>query len=140
MIARTTRTICELLAASLLGVMLLASIAGWRLAQGPVQLDFLTPYLVQALNGHGSPFRVTIAGTNLAWAGWDRTLDIRVVGVRAVAEDGRVVANVPEMSVGLSVKGLLRGIVAPTGIDIIGATMRVAASVSGSVNSIAKRR
>jgi hypothetical protein len=112
--------------------MLLASIAGWRLAQGPVQLDFLTPYLVQALNGHGSPFRVTIAGTNLAWAGWDRTLDIRVVGVRAVAEDGRVVANVPEMSVGLSVKGLLRGIVAPTGIDIIGATMRLIRDRTGA--------
>ena len=104
MIARTTRTICELLAASLLGVMLLVGIAGWRLAQGPVPLDFLTPHLVRALNGQGSPFRVTIDGTNLAWAGWDRTLDIRVVGVRAVAEDGRVVANVPEMSVGLSVR------------------------------------
>jgi hypothetical protein len=114
--------------------MLLVGIAGWRLAQGPVPLDFLTPHLVRALNGQGSPFRVTIEGTNLAWAGWDRTLDIRVVGVRAVAEDGRVVANVPEMSVGLSVKGLLRGIVAPTGIDVIGATMRLRRESTGHLS------
>ena len=132
MIARTTRTVCELLAASLLGIMLLAGIAGWHLAQGPVPLDFLTPHFVRALNGQGSPFRVTIDKTNLAWAGWDRTLDIRVVGVRAVAEDGRVVANVPVMSVSVSVKGLLRGIVAPTGIDVIGATMRLGREESGA--------
>ena len=132
MIARTTRTVCELLAASLLGIMLLVGIAGWRLAQGPVPLDFLTPHFVRALNGQGSPFRVTIDKTNLAWAGWDRTLDIRVVGVRAVAEDGRVVANVPEMSVSVSVKGLLRGIVAPTGIDVIGATMRLGREETGA--------
>ena len=66
MIARTTRTICELLAASVLGVILLLGIAGWRLSQGPVPLDFLTPHFVRALNGHGAPFRVTIDKTNLA--------------------------------------------------------------------------
>ena len=54
------------------------------------------------------------------------------MGVRAVAEDGRVVANVPVMSVSVSVKGLLRGIVAPPGIDVIGATMRLGREESGA--------
>jgi len=132
MIARTTRTICELLAASLLGAMLLMGIAGWRLAKGPVPLDFLTPHLVRALNGQGTPFRVTIETTNLAWAGWDRRLDIRVGGVHAVGEDGQVVAHVPQMAVGISLRGLLRGIVAPTGIDVIGATLRVGREKTGA--------
>ena len=121
-----------MLAASLLGVMLLAGIAGWRLAQGPVPLDFLTPHFVRALNGQGAPFRLTIDRTNLAWAGWSRTLDIRVVGVRAVAENGRVVAHVPEMSVSVSIRGLLDGILAPTSLDIIGATMRLGREETGA--------
>jgi hypothetical protein len=111
--------------------MLLVGIAGWRLAQGPVPLDFLTPHFVRALNGQGSPFRVTIDGTNLAWAGWDRTLDIRVVGVRAVAEGGQVVAHVPDMSVSISAAGLVEGIIAPTNLDIIGATMRLGREETG---------
>lgn len=131
MIARTTRTICELLGASLLGVMLLVGIAGWRLAQGPVPLDFLTPHFVRSLNGEGSPFRVTVDKTNLAWAGWDRNLDIRVVGVRAVAEGGQVVAHVPEMSVSISVAGLIKGVIAPTNLDILGATLRLGREETG---------
>jgi hypothetical protein len=133
MIVRTTKTICEVLGGALLGVMLLASIAGWRLAQGPVPLEFLTPHLVRALNGTDSPFRVTIDRTNLAWAGWERALDIRVVGVRATAEDGREVANIPEMSVGISVVGILQGVLAPTGIDVIGATMRLGRKETGAL-------
>ena len=86
---------------------------------------------------HGSLYpgesEFTIERTNLAWAGWRRTLDIRVVGVRAVASGGRVVANVPEMSVGLSVRGLLRGIVAPTGIDVIGPAMRLERRETGEL-------
>lgn len=133
MIARTTRTICELLAASALGVMVLLSIAGWRLSQGPVPLDFLTPYFVRALNGHGAPFRVTIDKTNLAWAGWDRTLDIRVVGVRALVKNDRIIAQVPEMAIGISIMALMKGVVAPTSLDIIGATVKLRRTETGAL-------
>ena len=132
MIVRTTRIFVEVLAASLLGVMLLAGIAGWRISQGPVPLDFLTPHFVRALNSQGAPFKIKINKTHLAWAGWARTFDIRVVGVRAIAANDRVIAHVPEMSVSISMGGLLKGIVAPTSLDIIGATMRLGRQDSGA--------
>ena len=131
MIARTTRTLFEIAAASLLGVLLLAGGAAWRLAQGPVPLDFLTEHFERALNAQGAPFRITMAGTNLAWAGWQRTLDVRVVDVRAMGEGGRVIARVPEMSVSMSLGGLLRGIVAPRSLDLIGASVRLVRRKTG---------
>ncbi len=131
MIARTTRTLFELAAASLLGVLLLAGFAAWRLAQGPVPLDFLTEHFERALNVQGAPFRISMGGTNLAWAGWQRTLDIRVVDVRATGEDGRVIARVPEMSISLSLGGLLRGVIAPRSLDLIGANVRLMRRQSG---------
>ena len=91
MIVRTTRVLLEVLAASLLGIMLLTGGAAWRLSQGPVPLNFLSPHFEAALNGQGAPFRVTLEKTILAWAGWERTLDIRIVDVRDMVRthDGR---------------------------------------------------
>lgn len=133
MIVRTTRVLAEIAAASLLGVMLLTGAAAWRLSQGPVPLNFLTPHFEEALNGHGAPFRVTMEKTNLAWAGWERTLDIRVVGVRATAKDGRLIARVPEISVSVSVRALFQGIVAPTSLDLIGGSLQLVRRKNGEL-------
>lgn len=131
MIARTTRTLFEIMAVSVLGIMLLAGGAAWRLAQGPIPLNFLTQHFERALNGHGAPFRVTLERTNLAWAGWDRALDLRVVGVTATGEDGKVIARVPEMSISVSLGALLRGTVAPRNLDLIGASVRLVRTRTG---------
>lgn len=133
MIVRTTRVLFEVLAASLLGIMLLAGGAAWRLSQGPVPLNFLTPHFEAALNGQGAPFRVTLEKTILAWAGWERTLDIRVVDVRARAEDGRLIAQVPEISVSVSVRALLQGVVAPTSFDLIGSSLHLVRRKTGEL-------
>ncbi|MBT5050715.1 MAG: hypothetical protein HOM58_19595 [Rhodospirillaceae bacterium] len=133
MIVRTTRVLAEIAAASLLGIMLLTGAAAWRLSQGPVPLNFLTPHFEEALNGHGAPFRVTLEKTILAWAGWERTLDIRVVDVRATAKNGRLIAQVPEISVSVSVRGLLQGIVAPTSLDLIGGSLQLVRRKNGEL-------
>jgi hypothetical protein len=116
---RKTRTIFEIIGVSFLGFLLLTGIAAWRLAEGPVKLDFLSSQIEEAISGVGGTFKVKVGGTHLSWAGWQRTFDIRVRDVRAVGEDGRVIARVPEMSVTFSLRALARGIVAPTSFDII---------------------
>jgi hypothetical protein len=120
MVLRKTRAICEIIGVSCLGLLLLAGLAAWRLAEGPVKLDFLSSHIEEAINGIGGTLRIKVGGTHLAWAGWERTLDIRVKDVRAVGEDSRVIVRVPEMSVTFSLRALARGIVAPTSFDIIG--------------------
>ena len=49
MIARTSRVFFEVVAATLVGLVLLVAVAAWRLSQGPLSLTFLTPAIEEAL-------------------------------------------------------------------------------------------
>ena len=70
------------------GLAIVVVLVAWRLSSGPISLAFLTPYVEEALNGPGKNFRVTLGDTILTWAGWERTMDIRVLNVRATGKDG----------------------------------------------------
>lgn len=131
MIGRTSRVFLEVVAATLLGVLLLGAAAAWRLSQGPVSLTFLTPAIEEALNQQSTGLRIEIGDTNLAWAGWERTLDIRAVDARALTADGRSVVSVPEISISLSARALLQGIVAPTRLELIGPRLRLVRTGAG---------
>lgn len=132
MIGHTSRVVCEVIAATLLGLALLVAAAGWRLSQGPVSLTFLTEEVEEALNAGDGPLTVRLEGTQLAWAGWRRTLDLRVVGVRMLGRDEREVANVPEMAVSLSVRALLRGVIAPTTLELLDARVELERGEDGA--------
>ena len=82
MLGRCTRILFEVAALTALALLLLTGVATWRLSQGPVPLNFLTSHVENALNDMVRPVRVSVQGTNLAWAGWERTLDIRVMGTK----------------------------------------------------------
>ncbi|MGH6962312.1 MAG: hypothetical protein ACREE7_17660, partial [Dongiaceae bacterium] len=104
------------------GFAILVGIGAWRLSQEePLRLEFLTPYLEQALVAPDGSFTVDIDATVLTWAGWDRTFDLRASGVHVIGANGRTVAKVPEISLTLSVRALvLHGLIAPTAIEVFG--------------------
>lgn len=104
------------------GAVILGGLAVWRLSQDePLRLEFLTPYLEQALSPADGGFRVDIEDTVLTWAGWERTFDLRASGVHVVAADGKTIADVPAIALTLSVRALLtRGLIAPTTVEILG--------------------
>ncbi|NKB22330.1 MAG: hypothetical protein GKS01_17725 [Alphaproteobacteria bacterium] len=131
MLGRCTRILCEVAALTALALLLLTGVATWRLSQGPVPLNFLTGHIENALNDMVRPVRISLQGTNLAWAGWERTLDIRVVGTKISGADGVTIAKVPEMSVSFSLRALLRGVVAPTNLDLIGPRLQVVRNENG---------
>lgn len=101
------------------GAIVAAAGALWLIANGPVSLSFLKPYFEHALVLGGSGYRVTLGDTQLAWGGWQRTIDLRALDVRVVGPSGEMVAQAPEISVTLSAKALLSGMLAPTAIDLI---------------------
>lgn len=119
MLRRTALILLELVAGLLLAVVLVGGFLAWRLTQqGPVAVDFITPYLTQELSREG-PVTLEVDATELAWAGFGTPVDIRVKGVEAHGASGALLAAVPEMRLGLSVPALLRGRVAPTRIDLV---------------------
>lgn len=95
----------------------------WRLAQGPIALDPLSPYIEQALAGEDGRVTVSIGSLVLSWTDETETgssiLDLRARQVRAASAEGTPIAAVPEMGIGLSLRELLLGRLAPTRLDLI---------------------
>ncbi len=121
-----------MLAALTAGLAVVVALAAWRLSTGPISLDFLTPYIEQALQAEDAGYSVKLDRTVLTWAGWQRTLDIRAQGVRTFDANGDLMARVPELSVSLSARALVQGKVAPTSLEIIGARMELERREDGS--------
>ncbi len=137
MIRRSSRILLELLAALLAGFAVLVGIGAWRLSQEePLRLEFLTPYLERALAAPDGSFTVDIDSTVLTWAGWDRTFDLRASGVHVIGANGRTVANIPEMAVTLSVRALLRGLIAPTAFEIFGPHLFLERDIGGRLRFV----
>ena len=118
------RIFLEVCAAALAVCMLLIGALFWRLDAGPIGLPFLTPYLEAALNPEESATTVSVSDTVLTWVDGRRTIDIRALGIDIVDGDGGSRAQVPALSISLSVGALFRGLVAPSRIDVIGARLR----------------
>jgi len=117
-----------------LGVGLLVAVLliAWRLASGPVSISFLTPYIEGALaEVHKGAVKLAVDDTILTWAGWERTLDIRIVNLRTSLPSGEEIATVPEVSISLSAEALLKGAVAPRSVEFFGPRFRVVRHTDG---------
>ncbi len=131
MIRRSSRVLLEVLAMFTAGVAVLLVLAALRLSAGPLPLHFLTPHIEQALSPADGSFTVRLDETILTWAGWERTLDIRARGVRVVGAAGVERAAVPELSLSLSARALIKGLIAPTSLEIIGPRLTIVRTEQG---------
>ncbi len=119
-IRRTSKLVLEFLALVVAGITVIAVLVGLRLASGPLELDFLTPHIEQALSAPDGSYKVRLDRTVLIWGGWERTLDLRARGVRMIGADGAERASVPELSLRLSLRAMMRGLFAPASLELIG--------------------
>ena len=121
----TVRLLLRFFAALIAGLSILLAAAALRLSYGPVSVEFLSPYLRDALTESLEAFTVEFEAPTLGWPTWNRAFEIHARGVNILTPAGGALASVPEISVGLSGRALVRGIVAPTRIDLIGAEFRL---------------
>lgn len=119
MIRRLSFLLLEFVAGVTAGVVIFVIAGAWWLSSGPVALTFLTPYIEEALAPRDSTITVEIDDTVILWAGWDRAVDVRVSNVRLLDQGRRVVAAMPEVLLGFSLRAMLRGLIAPTYIEIL---------------------
>lgn len=131
MVRRTSLIVSEIIAGLLAGMVALGGLVAWRLHAGPVPLDFLTPHLEEALKTEGRGYTVDIDETVAVWAGWRNAVDIIATDVVVTTPDGSTLARLPELSLGLSLRALVRGNVAPTSLNAIGPNVRVIRQKNG---------
>jgi uncharacterized protein YhdP len=120
LIRRTTKIALEVLGALLAGIALLVGFLAWRLIyEGPIHMAFLAPYVEQSIAEANRDFRVEIEDTVLTWAGWPRGLDLRAINLHVKDRRDRDLAVLPQVSLTLSARAMLHGLIAPSKVEVI---------------------
>jgi hypothetical protein len=121
------------LAGAVAATTLLAAVLAWRLLTGPISLGPITSYIQDSLNDALVSFDVQVEDAVILWSQSDRSIQLRFLGVRLDDREGGLRANVPEMEMGFSTSALLRGVVAPTRVTLIGPSATLVRKADGSI-------
>ncbi len=89
----------------------------WQLYRGSIGLPFLKPYIIRALNHDDTDYQVSLDGVNLELVRSVQPLRIIANNV-AYKKEGAVSITAPRVALSFSVKALLRGIIAPSSIEV----------------------
>ena len=130
MVRRSFLIAFEICGALLAIAIVTAGIFVWRVSQGPISLDFVTPHLERQLSALNDDIQVELGGTLFTWEGWPETFALRVRDIRLTNEAGQL-ARIPEADLKLDVPALINGTVAPTHITARGATVTVIRDAKG---------
>ncbi len=102
-----------------------------RLLVGPMSISFLTPYLKQVLVFDRRDLTLEFDDTVLALEGVRDNRDkapaikIKLLNIRIINNEGVETLSIPSGGVGLSIRALTRGIIAPSTIELEGAKLSV---------------
>lgn len=105
----------------------------WRLMQGPINLNVITPYIQEAFNHSADGLRITISAGFLGIDRETHQLDLWIEGVRISQSDGEPLATFPAMSAAFSLRSLLHGRVAPTRLVVERPVLRLIRDEAGAI-------
>jgi hypothetical protein len=121
---------------SLAAVAVILGLAGlfvWRAMNGPVSLGFMAPQLESMINAGLSGARIRFDDSVIAWSDERDLAHLQFIGLRVVDENEGVIARIPKANVTLSGPELLRGVAAPTSIELVGVSANVVRRSSGDI-------
>lgn len=122
------------LGALVLFVGVFGAVTIWRVAQGPVSLHRITPYIVDRLNQSMGENRLSVDDLVLSWRGWDEKFDVRLRDVSVWGADNTELLHVPEADVVFSTKALFEGVLALRQLNLIGPRIRLERGRDGNIN------
>lgn len=131
MVHGSVRMLFRVLGAVAVTAVFAAAWIGFRLSEGPLPLDFLTPYIEDALQAPG--LDISLQGTVLIKDPGPGSVEIRAIGLDVKGEKGASVLTVPELSLSLSLPALTRGRIAPRTVKLIRPSMTLIRDADGSL-------
>lgn len=97
----------------------------WQLYRGPIAVPFLKPYIIKALNHDDSQYSVTLDAVNIELVRSIKPLKIIATNVDYRKNDGTFTIVAPKTSVSFSIKALLRGVIAPSSVNVVKPTVYI---------------
>ena len=130
MVFKKIKIISEIIVAVSLVISLILGVALWRIYQAPISIGLLTRTLENVISSDNDDILIAIDDTVVAWGGWDRLIEIRALGVKALGGD-RLLTEIPVMSIGLSGLAMMSGQIAPRRIELVQPHLLVIRSENG---------
>ncbi len=119
---------------ALAAALILVFAAGlWRLMQGPIDLEQLTPVVQQALDRSVGGLKIAISRGHFSVDPRSQALELWLEGVRLSRPDGEPIATLPLVSASFSLTALLQGRMAPTHLIIRRPVLRFIRDGDGTV-------
>jgi hypothetical protein len=119
---------------ALVAALILVSAAGlWRLMQGPINLDVLTPYIQEALNRSAGGLHIAISGGRIGIDRATHQIDLWIKDVQIWQPDGEPLAAFPEISAVFSLRSLAQGRMAPTRLVVERPLLRFVRDQGGAI-------
>ena len=122
------------LGALILGIMIAIPLLVWRLSVGPLQLDFLTPYIQASAQAKDGSWRTELDGTQLALGEGRHMVEFQILGVRFYQASDHPLLTIPRLSVSFNVQSLLGGMLAPSSLRLKDAKIHLERDAQGHVN------
>ncbi|HXA71389.1 MAG TPA: AsmA-like C-terminal domain-containing protein [Stellaceae bacterium] len=135
---RMTRHGCLLLlrttAALLAGLALAAAVLVWRISSGPISLDFMTPWVQQALSDPEHGISVSVEHTMLSHEPGGATVNLVAQGVHLRHSEGGAEVVLPRIALDLSIRAGLSGSLAPTRIVLTAPQLHLTRQPDGTIH------
>ena len=90
----------------------------WQLYKGPIAVPFLKPYIIQALSSSDDSYDISLESVNIELVRSIQPIKIIANNVVYKKQDESFIINAPRTSVSFSIRALLRGIIAPSSIEV----------------------
>ena len=90
----------------------------WNLGKGPIKVNFLRPYIIEALTNETSSYDLSVGSVNLELAHSLQPINIIAKDVSFKANDNSYLVEAPRLSLSFSARALLKGMLAPSAINI----------------------
>lgn len=128
---RTLKLALEALAAILGIVFVLGLLLVWRANQGPIIIDSIAPQLAQLLSNPVTGIRTEIGHAQITWNRDDQALRLVTTSVRVFDGKAHLLAELPQLALGLNFLAPLRGQLAPLEIFSRNFTLRLTRTTEG---------
>ncbi|MFI3240998.1 MAG: AsmA-like C-terminal domain-containing protein [Alphaproteobacteria bacterium] len=90
----------------------------WQLYRAPIAIPFLKPYIIKALNHDDADFEVSIDSVNLELVRSIKPIKIVASNVLYKNSSDSLKIDAPKISVSFSIQALLKGLIAPSSVEI----------------------
>lgn len=100
----------------------------WHLGKGPVRVNFLRPYIIQALTNETSSYDLSVGSVNLELVHSVQPVKIIAKNVRFQDKNEKYLVEAPRLSLSFSARALLKGMLAPSAVEVEEPKIRIVAA------------